>query len=269
MTTKTKSLLLWIFAVIFTLATAYYQRKTGPTYPVTGKVMLSAEEVSYKLIRTYGGEGDARLKIKAPASITGVYTYKRFKSHDEWKELPMVREGDELVATFPHQPPAGKIEYSITLSNGVNSEVLTTDPVIIRFKGDVPAFVLIPHILLMFLAMLLSTRTGIEAIIKGGRTYTYTIYTLLFLIPGGMILGPIVQKYAFDAYWTGWPIGHDLTDNKTALAFIMWIVAFVMQWRNRRNFGWAIAAAIILTAVYLIPHSMFGSEIDHTQAPMP
>ena len=31
---------------------------------------------------------------------------------------------------------------------------------------------------------------------------------------GGMILGPIVQKYAFGAYWTGIPFGHDLTDAK-------------------------------------------------------
>ena len=81
---------------------------------------------------------------------------------------------------------------------------------------------------------------------------------------GGMILGPIVQKYAFDAYWTGWPFGHDLTDNKTLIAFIAWIIAYLRLRKNRNNRGWAIAASVILLLVYLIPHSMFGSQLDYS-----
>jgi hypothetical protein len=79
-----------------------------------------------------------------------------------------------------------------------------------------------------------------------------------------MLLGPAVQKYAFGAFWTGWPFGNDLTDNKTLVAVIGWLIAWlrVRKYPNRR--GWAIAAALILLAVYLIPHSMFGSELDYS-----
>ncbi len=80
-----------------------------------------------------------------------------------------------------------------------------------------------------------------------------------------MILGPIVQKYAFDAYWTGWPFGQDLTDNKTLAAFVLWVAAYFQVKFNPKKRGWVIAAAVLLLAVYLIPHSMFGSEIDFTQ----
>jgi uncharacterized membrane protein len=76
-----------------------------------------------------------------------------------------------------------------------------------------------------------------------------------------------VQKYAFGAYWTGWPFGHDLTDNKTALAFIAWLIAVIKLRKNREARGWAIAAALVLLLVYLVPHSVLGSEIDHTQMP--
>jgi len=85
------------------------------------------------------------------------------------------------------------------------------------------------------------------------------------MLIGGMILGPVVQKYAFDAYWTGWPFGHDLTDNKSLVAFIFWLVALGYQIRNRQKKSWAVVAAIILLVVYMIPHSVLGSEIDYTQ----
>ena len=268
-----RNVILWIAALIFTLGSAYYQRTTGPTYPIRGKVQIGNETIKYKLIRTYGGPDNAEISFDEPTGkINGIFTYKRFKSFDEWTEVSMVNMGGKLVAYVPHQPPAGKVEYFITLTDGTNTVELTEEPVIIRFKGDVPAYVLIPHVLLMFLAMLFSTRTGFEVIAKGSRTFRFSLYTTIFLLIGGLILGPVVQKYAFGAYWTGWPMKGifnfgDMTDNKTAVAFIFWLVALYMLWKNPEKRGWALVAAIVLFLVYMIPHSMLGSEIDHTAMP--
>jgi uncharacterized BrkB/YihY/UPF0761 family membrane protein len=88
---------------------------------------------------------------------------------------------------------------------------------------------------------------------------------LTFLAIGGLILGPIVQKYAFDAYWTGWPFGHDLTDNKSLVAFIFWVIALAMLSRNRVRRTWVVVAAVVTLVVFMIPHSMLGSEIDYTK----
>lgn len=260
--------ILWLAAFLFTVGSAYYQRTTGPTYPITGETEFGGESIRYKLIRTYGGEGDAEISISNPGGkLSGVFTYKRFKSFDEWAETEMISSDGKLIAYVPHQPPAGKVEYYITLTDGDKTVKLTDEPVIIRFKGDVPAFVLIPHIILMFLAMMFSARTGIEAIVKGSRTFKYALYTTAFLLVGGLILGPVVQKYAFGAYWTGWPLGTDLTDNKTAVAVIFWLIAIYALWKNRANRIWPIVAAFVLLMIYLIPHSMRGSEIDHTAHP--
>jgi hypothetical protein len=40
-----------------------------------------------------------------------------------------------------------------------------------------------------------------------------------------------------------------------------------MLWKNREKRGWALVAAIVLMLIYFIPHSMMGSEIDHTIQP--
>ncbi len=265
MNKKTKNIIVWVLVIIFTFATAYYQRKTGPTYSKSGSVSVGNEEINYKLTRSHGGEDDAQISILVKdRSITGTYRYKKINSEEGYIEKKMRRDGDHLVITIPHQPPAGKIRYEAMLNAGNKQYLLTEEPVVIRFKGHVPLLVLIPHIVLMFLAMLLSTRTGVEAIMKGKNTYQYSLITLALLLVGGMILGPVIQKLAFGEFWAGWPLGQDLTDNKTLVAFIFWIIAVIRLRKNRNNRGWAIAASIILLAIYLIPHSMFGSELDYS-----
>ena len=128
-----------------------------------------------------------------------------------------------------------------------------------------PAGVLIPHVLFMFLAMLASTAAGIEALLGGRRLRRDALLAAGLLLVGGMILGPIVQKFAFGEFWTGVPWGFDLTDNKTLVAMIGWALALGMVWRGRGPAArwWALGAALLLLVVYSIPHSALGSELDY------
>ncbi len=176
----------------------------------------------------------------------------------------MAFSGGTLRGSLPHQPPAGKLDYRISLQQG-NAQVMVpeTGGVVIRFKGDVPLFVLIPHVIAMFGAMLLSTRVGLEIFNSRPRYTSLTRWTIGFLAVGGMILGPIVQKYAFDAYWTGWPFGYDLTDNKTLIALVAWIVAALAIPRVGNPRPWVLGAALVVLIVFLIPHSVLGSELDY------
>ena len=261
---NTKILLLWVFSFIFTVGIAYYQRKTGPTYPVKGKVEIAGFTVKYKLLRSHGGEDDAEITLKnVDNSLEGMIKYKRLGTNDEWASFAMKRDGRNLVGFLPHQPPAGKLMYQVSLTSGNESVILNEEPTVIRFKGDVPAWVLIPHIFIMFIAMMMSTRTGLEALAGGKKTYSYAWITLGTLFAGGLILGPIVQKYAFGDYWTGVPYGYDLTDNKTLIAFIFWAIAVWRLFRKPENRTWPVVAMVILLLVYLIPHSMFGSQLDY------
>ncbi len=265
MSHRSKSILLWVLSFFLMAGLAVYQRATGPTYPERVKTVFEGTEVRAKLITSSDSEGDALVKISAPnAAIGGTYTFKRYKSHDEWQSADLVREGDYLIAALPHQDPAGKVMYTITLS-GTGSELpLNEAPIVLRFKGKVPAYYLVPHIILMFLAMVFSTRAGLGALFKMGNYFPITLYTSALLFAGGLFLGPVVQYYAFGEFWTGWPWGHDLTDNKTAVAMIFWIIALFRTRKDPDQRGWVIAAAAVLLAVYLIPHSVLGSEIDYT-----
>ncbi len=257
----------WALAVLITLSSVVYQRKTGPTYPIKGAVEIAGKEVVYKLLRSHNSTDDAMMTIEAgSADIHGEFDYRRYRSHDDWQTIQIPNEDGVLTLAIPKQPPAGKVMYRVRLMDGEeNCYELTEEPVIIRFKGPVPAAVLIPHILLMFTSMLFANRAGIEAIAKYERQFKYALITIITLGLGGLVMGPIVQKYAFDAYWTGWPFGHDLTDNKSAAAFLMWVIAI---WRLKKSpetaWKWVLVAAIVQLSVYLIPHSVLGSELDYT-----
>jgi hypothetical protein len=85
------------------------------------------------------------------------------------------------------------------------------------------------------------------------------------LVVGGFVLGPAVQKQAFGDWWAGVPFGWDLTDNKTLLALIAWVPAIVPMWRGRPARGAIVFAAVAMMAVFAIPHSVWGSEIDWTK----
>lgn len=264
---RSSSIALWVISVVIMTIVFTYQRKTGPTYAVKGETEINGQLIRYELPRSHTTNYDSLVKIQTSLkTINGKIIFKRYKSYDVMDTLEMKKQADGLYAWFPDQPFAGKIEYKVVLTDSGNNEYpLTEDFIITRFKGKVPDGVLIIHITFMVLAMIFSFRTGLEAIFKGNKTYKLTQLTLIFLFLGGLVFGPIVQKFAFDAYWTGWPLGHDLTDNKTIVSFIFWLTAFFALRKNRNNRIWPVIAAIVLLAIYLIPHSMMGSEIDHTK----
>ena len=260
-----RSLILWAAAVAVTLAVAAYQRMTGPTYPISGVRFVEGEKVAYRFDRAHPGPTDHEVRIPMSSRITEAWLeWRRFKTADEWIRVPMAAKDSFLTASLPHQPPAGKLQYRVQARGAGQLFTLPEgDPVVIRFRGDVPWYVMIPHILMMFLSMLLSTRAGLELFSPEPKMRPLVLWTLVTLFVGGLILGPIVQKFAFDAYWTGWPLGKDLTDNKTAAAFLIWVVAAAGILGRRKKTSWALVAAVAMLVVYLIPHSLLGSELDY------
>lgn len=276
-----KKFIIWSLALIITLGAAYYQRKSGPTYPKRISVALNDSTYDLKLIRSLGLDERPEIKLNiADTTIKAKLYYKRFRSAEdykvsnfEYKVYPVnspfmnkvfkVTQDKGMFAPVPLQPAAGKLQYYVVLNDSKGSSALFKDnPVVIRFKGPVPGYILVPHIIFMFLAMLFSTVAGLMAVFKNRKFKKYGIWTLVILFTGGMILGPFVQKYAFGELWTGVPFGWDLTDNKTLIALIFWVVAVLMN-RKKESPFWTILASLVLIIVFSIPHSLFGSELDY------
>jgi hypothetical protein len=274
--------ILWILAFIITLGAAYYQRKTGPTNPRDTYLTVNDTLLKVRLVRSLGH--DERPEVRLAITDTAVKArlfYRRFRTGEEYsssdfiyKVYPVnsmlmnkvfgITEEKGFYAAVPQQPPAGKIEYYLELTDSKGTTtVLMETPGGLRFKGAVPSYILTPHIIFMFLAMLLANVAGLMALFNRPSFRKYSVWTLAALTAGGMILGPAVQKFAFGEFWTGVPFGWDLTDNKTLIAFLFWILAVVMN-KKRDTRVYTILAATVTLIIFSIPHSMFGSELDYS-----
>lgn len=270
---KTKSFLFWFLAFLITVSSAIYQRITGPTYPLKGKInfqksvpLAENQIIEYQLERSHSSNSNYLIELKTNDSeIKGILYWRRYKFDNDYNHIEMT--GDKILrAELPKQPPAGKLEYFIKLSKNNHSIYLPDDrTVVIRFKGDVPSWILILHILAMFISILLATRAAFEYFSSQPRLKFYTLWTIIILFIGGFILGPLMQYYAFGEYWTGIPFGYDLTDNKTLIAMIGWLVAFYKLKKSPHPKRWVLFAAILMLIVYLIPHSVLGSELDYSK----
>ena len=266
MSTKTRTGLLWALTIVITVVSAIYQRSTGPTKPERITVEAGGEEYRFTLRRSHVVTRDLFIRLEdAPVGMEGRVLHRRYPTGEEWRATSLRRDGGMLAAQLPLQPPAGWIEYYLVLEQG-GREIFTNEdePVRLRFRGDVPAMFMIPHILFMFMAMLFSNMTGIMVIFRHPGYRKYLRLTFWTLLVGGLVLGPIIQKYAFGDFWTGWPMGQDLTDNKTLVAFLFWALALYTN-RNatKPKPVFALVASIVLLLVYFIPHSMMGSMLDY------
>jgi len=269
----------WIAAALATLGSLAYQDRTGPTYPLRGSVPTASGAAKFVCMRsqTIGQDLPVVLVDPVPSEVTGAVRYRRLRSHDEWSTIAMKRGSFAIAgrgrsrtvtglgATLPSlSERAGKYEYfvEVTSEGGAPLSITGKRPIYARYKAPVPGPVLAAHILAIFASMLVAIRTTLAGLF-GGNLKRYLYATLITLLLGGFVLGPLVQWYAFGVWWSGFPFGYDWTDNKVVVELAFWLAAL---WRNRdkRRCRWSIVLAGIATlVVYFIPHSVFGSEYNY------
>jgi hypothetical protein len=254
-----KKAVYWLLAIVITLVLSVYQRMTGPTYPKRLTVELNGENYKIKLPRS-GVQHDEMVTLKGiPSDVNSQIHFRRYPTTNDYTTADFVWKDSVWQAALPVQPVAGKLQYYITVGG---KDYSADEPVVIRFRNDVPAIILVPHILLMFAAMLFAVYTFLLVVTR--REYRRWLkITVGTLFVGGFILGPLVQHAAFGPWWAGFPYGTDLTDNKTLISFLFFVAALAtMKWKYNK---WVVCLAVlVMIAIFSIPHSAYGSEYDYT-----
>ena len=223
----------WLLAVVITLVLSVYQRMTGPTHPKRVTVELNGESYQQKLPRS-GVQQDEIVTLKdLPEDAIVQLHYRRFPTKDNYTTMDFCWKDSIWQAALPVQPVAGKLQYYISV-NGKK---------------------------FMFASMLFAVYTFLLVIAR--KPYKKWLWiTVGTLFVGGFVLGPLVQHVAFGPWWAGYPYGTDLTDNKTLLSFLFFLLALAtMKWKINK---WIVGLAVLfMIAIFSIPHSAYGSEYDY------
>ncbi len=271
-----KKILLWVLAVFMAIAAMIYQRSTGPTYEYKGYLEKGEERHKYELLRSQ--ETTEGAKIELPnidaANYTASLHYKRYQTQDPVASLDFsLDEDNRFVAQLPIQPAAGKMEYYISgMLDGqaFNIPEEGEDRIVLRYKDPVSDYILIPHVVMMIIVIIFGIRAGLSALFDHDSMRRWTVVAFLAMTVGGMVLGPLVQKSAFGEYWTGFPFGGDFTDNKMLIMWVVWaltlaIIGLKPKKKEQISRAAVLTAAVVMTVVYLIPHSLGGSTLDYDQ----
>ncbi len=182
-------------------------------------------------------------------------------------EFSTMARGDRFYYYFEIRDATGGLRASFTSDDG--------EPFVFKFIGEVPPYIIGPHILFMFATVfcvvmallysfkLLSGSTDVRPLAL------FTFLAMLASFLGGYPFGFAMNFYAFDVVWEGVPFGTDATDNKTQLLFVYLLFLTLATLGSLRKgepgrhlyspkaLGWfGVTAFVLMVAIYLIPHSI-------------
>jgi uncharacterized membrane protein YidH (DUF202 family) len=273
-------------AFLFTIILLGFARRTTMVRSVHKVVEQSGIVIDHHTVPKQAGDEVPVISAK----VTGASEVKLFYKigpEGEFQSVPMnLKPGEENVfmASLPHYPKPTKAWYYIEATKKtLDAEMKVTlpdksspdfKPVLLKYEGKVPAYIIIPHVLCNFGAFLFAVLSLFSAIdIRGGkRTLTesikFSLITFILMFLGFVLFGIGMNYFAFGVLWEAFPFGKDVTDNKSQIILLIWLVTLFLvkgtlfRKDERKNLisdrGYStmvIIAFIITVAMYVIPHS--------------
>jgi len=244
----------WFIAILITFSVAIFQFIMGESYPLVTEANTGKQLLQFELKRSCTGETDCPIVLPiGDITVSGYVLYRIYPSDIKMSRIVFNREGDKLIAHLPVQPPAGKLEYRIFLErSGAIIDINQGKPVIIRFFGNVPLSVMIVYSLLIFLAILYSTLTGIFAGL-GIKNYKWKMYfTVAALVGFVFLFQPLMHNYTLNQWWIGAPFNWELENNKILIVLIIWIFTAFYNFKKSRP-GLVVIASFLSILLFSIP----------------
>jgi hypothetical protein len=206
--------------------------------------------------------------------------YKIGDDEGEAERINMLHMGENRwEARLPSLTKGTKIYYGFVVLLDDGTTVMLPgerdDFPVLKYKGKASPIVLGLHIIFMFGAfyfMIQSLWSAIALINTGeGKRETVSNARWVFFLTliGGWPLGFILNYQAFGVIWEGYPFGYDITDNKTQVIFIFWLVSLLLvrgsflanneekDLLGPRGFAIAVLISFVVSLfLYIVPHSL-------------
>lgn len=250
----------WALALVLALAGLFIQRLLSSELPLSLAVDWEGRPVRAELARVHVGPGDQRFMVEGVAGTwTGELIWRPAGGEEAFMRAPLRNLGSLMTGEIPVQPRGRRAEYRLEITGREGTLRLPEHgTVFTRFRGTVPFWVSLSHVLLLALGLLFAMRAGLEALALGEHALSLAGAALFAFLGGGLIAGPLMKHHAYGLLWAGPPFGLDSTDTKTVLVVLAWLLPLVLRARGRRARRWIVLAAALTLAAFLIPHSSFG-----------
>jgi hypothetical protein len=211
------------------------------------------------------------------SEITAFIFYRSSGKAYQVAEMRRLEPG-RYFGSIPPQGRGAKVQYYLEARAG--SDLVVRVPARVKAegfevysKGRPNRYLLVAHVVFIFIALFFFLFSGYLAFraLQHRRSLLYIprvafLGTIAFFI-ASIPLGMVVAYQTFGKPWTGFPVGTDLTDNKSLAILIYWVVcAFLYRGSLFRkdpstdlmSMGTLpyvhMAGAVITAVLFLLPH---------------
>jgi len=275
-----------LFAFIFTLVLLGFARRVTMVRSVHKTVEKSGIMIDHNTVPKKEGEGDAQIPVKVIGANEVKLFYKieerEFRSVDM---TPKEGKSDVFVASIPHHKKGTKAWYYIEAQNQIaDKEIAVTlpdknspnfKPILLKFEGHVSPYIILSHVFCNFAAIFFSVLAIFSAVdLKKGKStlkksVLFSLFAFIFLFIGFFPLGWALNYFTFGSLWEAFPFGTDVTDNKSQITFLFWLVTLLLvkgtilgknpskNLVSEKTYSTMVIISFVVTVVmYLIPHSL-------------
>ncbi|HEY5132644.1 MAG TPA: hypothetical protein VII85_03060 [Candidatus Krumholzibacteriaceae bacterium] len=270
-----------IISVIVTMVLLVAARWLSKGKPVDYAVREAGMTLYHRTVPAQIGPGQPLIKMRVdPPLLLGIVVRWMEPPSKEIGARGLVRVEDNKYEVFlPDLGKGARIKYWITATNSEGTRVrVPKNPSkfgILAFKGPVSKRVLVAHIVCMFgafffMVMSLFGAVGILRAREGKRgTVRSARWVLVCSFIGFVPLGMLLNHEVYGTIWEGYPFGRDITDSKTQVIFVLWLVSLLLvrgsfigggEEKDRLGptaFAWAIIVSFLVSlALFIVPHSI-------------
>jgi len=218
--------------------------------------------------------------------------YKKRGSVFEEARLQQIRGGEKYSYPLPSLARGDRFFYYLRVSDSGGREVEIKPKrnimdklfaagreklFYVTYEGRPPKALLVFHVAFIIGAMLLMLHGFHFSLVHilNGRGLAAAYWTMLaawFLFTVSVLpLGISVAKATFGVGWSGFPVGSDITDNKSLAVVVYWGIVLWRAWRPIRGefasrtgkmsgttfAGLSLLGIVLTVLAYAIPHSIF------------
>ena len=270
-----------VLGFILTIALLGLSRRLSTRRPNDLAVEGEGFRLEHRTVTEQVGAGrpDLVLSVTGDGTLEPVVRY-RVGGGGELRSVAMTDDGGDVWrAILPEFEKGTKIYYALELYRGNDRAARIPEEegafLFIKYKGKVSAVVLTLHILFMFASFYFMVQGLWSAIgILAGRAWKaeavgHARWVLISSFIGGWPLGFILNYQAFGVVWEGFPFGYDVTDNKTQIMFVFWLVSLLLvrgsflgkgeklDILGSRGFAVALIVSFVVSlALFIVPHSL-------------
>ncbi len=270
-----------VLGILVTLALLAAARRLSTNRPREKRVDDSGTSILHRTVFEQVGPGEPAVQLLiAPSGDAEPILLTASSPRGDIGETPMAPIGNGLwEGRLPSREKGERLYYALRVDiPGRDSVRLPRESdsfFLVKYKGDVSGLFLVLHVVFMFGAFFFMVQSfwGALRILSGsdGKPGTVRLvqWVILTTFVGGWPIGFILNHQRFGTLWEGFPFGYDITDNKTQIIFLFWIVTVLLvrgsflgrgescDALGARGFAWAVVVSFIVSlTLYMIPHSL-------------